>query len=211
MHNNLVEFSLKEYDSEITPKELAYFIRHMPILQKLFICIGRTQHRSFASYSYLEDILSHSIVEFQYFARIDNLKLDNIEINIDEKSAHRFPMKTYCNMIYTVPWRWPLLCQLIPVGDYHQSYIDKIKLIYVIPSENQNETPISSLDSWYHVTSIETKVKISLEKYRCLRTLKTGDGSVVHSKLPSTLRSLELTGTSFMFLNIHIESFFFIK
>jgi len=212
LHNNLLEFSLKENGSEITPKELAYFIRRMPILQKLFICIGQTQNTLFASYSYLEDLLSDSIVEFQYFARIDNLKLDNIEINIGEKSAHRFPMKTYCNMIYTVPWRWPLLCQPIPVGDYHQSYIDKIKSIYVVPSENQNEISTSPLHSWHHVTSIATKVKtLSLKKFRCLRTFKTGDGSVVHWMLPSTLRSLELTGKLFVFLITHIESFFLLN
>jgi hypothetical protein len=212
LHKNLLEFSLGENGSEITPKQLAYFIRHMPILQKLFIYIGQTQNKSFACYSYIEDILSYSIVEFQYFVRIDNLTSDDIEINVDEKSAHRFPMKKYCNMIYTVPWRWFLLPWEIPLDDYHQSCVDKTKSIFLYPYENENEILINIVKPWDHVTLIGTKVKISsLKNFRCLRTLRTGDGSVVHSRLPSTLRSLDLTGKSLAFLIIHIQSFFFIK
>jgi hypothetical protein len=212
LHNNLLVFSLYEYDSGIMPEELAYFVRHMPILQHLFVAIELTQYKSFAHYSYFEDMLPHSIVEFVFLAHIDPSISDNIETDIDKMNVYRFPMKIYRNTIYTVPLRGFLPSPLVPLEDCHQSMIDKTKSIYVGPSENQNELSAYTLKLWYHVTSIEIKVKLSsLELFRCLRTLKTGDATIVHSTLPSTLRSLELTGRLFKLSFIHINFLLFIK
>jgi hypothetical protein len=208
LHNNLLEFLLIDYKNEITSEELAYFIRHMPSLQKLYVLITQTRHRSFARYSYFENLLSPSIVEFQFFTQIDTTILNNLETDINDKNVHRFPMKMHDNMIYTVPWRWGKLWS-IPIGDYHQSCIDETKSLNSCCNKSANEISVDALKPWCHVTTVKTQFKLpSLEVFRCLRTLKTKDATIIHSILPSTLRSLALTGRTFLFLSIHIKFLF---
>jgi hypothetical protein len=189
LHKNLVEFWFTEQDSGITSEELTYFIRHMPVLNKLFVYINQTQDKSFARYSYFDDLLPNSIVEFQYFARFDS----SIETDIDDNSVHRFTMKIHDNMIYTVAWERFKFLRSIPLVDYHKFCINNMKLIRF--SSSENEISMDALKPWSHVTTVKSEIKLSsLELFRCLRTLKTKDSTVIHSILPSTLRVLELTG-----------------
>ncbi len=195
LHKNLVEFWFTEQDSGITSEELTYFIRHMPILNKLFIYINQAQDRSFARYSYFDDLLPNSIVEFQYFARFDTSITNNIETDIDDNSVHRFAMKIDDNMIYTVAWERFKLLRSIPLVDYHQFCKNAMKSIRFSSTENENEILMDALKPWSHVTTVKSEIKLSsLELFQCLRTLKTKDSTVIHSILPSTLRVLELTG-----------------
>jgi hypothetical protein len=198
LHKNLVKFSLGETGSGITLEELAFFIRHMPALKALFVYIALTEDQLFARHSLVENVLPQSITEFEYFARFRCFILKGKETDIDDSSGHRFPMKIHKDMIYTVPWRWFKHQGSFPTEDYHQSCIDKTKRILVSCLEEQEKVLLDTLKPWHHATTVESSNKLpSLNLFRGLRTLKTIDATVIHSKLPSTLRVLELIGMLF--------------
>lgn len=194
LHNNLLKFLLIDHGSETTPEDLAYFVRHMPILQKLFVFIYRTQHEPFARLSYFEEMLPQTLVKFQFSTRFTSI----ISNHIDDKIIHRFPMKIHNNIIYTVPWEWCKLPWTIPLGDYHQTSINRTKRLYFCHDQCQNEISADALKFFNHVTRVKSIFKLpSLDLFSCLRELITEDADVVHSILPPTLRSLELTGKLF--------------
>lgn len=197
-YRNLSEFVLVESGYGTTPEDLAYFVRHMPVLQRLFVYINLTQHESFARYSYFEDMLPQSIITFQFSACLNTTMSNDIETGVDDKFVPRFPMKIYNSIIYTVPWRWFRLLESIPTTDYHQSCITRTKVLRFLSSQCENQTSVDALMPWKHATTIESIFKLpSLNLFRHLRILKTSDAEVVHSILPPTLRYLELTGRLF--------------
>jgi hypothetical protein len=201
LHNNLVDFALIDFTHKTTPEDLAYFIRHMPILRQLFVFIRETQHELFAHSSYFEDMLPQSIVKFQFSTRLTSI----ISNNIDNKIGHRFPMKMHNNVIYTIPCGEYKLPWSIPLADYAQSSINETKFLYFYYDHDQNDISVDALKPWSHATRVWSMVKLpSLDLFRRLRTLQIKDADVVHSILPSTLRSLELIGRllSFSFTNI---------
>jgi hypothetical protein len=194
LHKHLLEFSLREYDSGITSEELPHILRHMPVLQKFSLYLDQTPYTVFARSSYFDGILPHSIIEFRYLARFRTSMSNTMEADLDTKNNSRFPMEMHDNMIYTLPWQW--LERIPSDGDNHRLYTNKKKSLYL--SSNRKEISMEELKSWYHVTKIESNLKLpSLELFCCLRSLKTTDPTVVYSALPSTLRLLELTSRLF--------------
>jgi len=202
LHHDLVKFTLIELTSALTLNELASILHAMPTLQKLYIGIRQSHDISFARRSVVEAILPSSLVELHYHASFAvPLPLD-ITNDITNDEPARFPMKIFNRSVYTIPWKWLFLDISVPACDYQPDIQRTIKTIWIWEGTIVDEEFMDLLKPWHRVRTVKSEVKLpSLEIFQRLHTLTTSDSSIVHMVMPSTLRSLKLTG-----MNLHQQT-----
>ena len=188
-----MSFTLIEQGHELTLNELASVLGAMPTLRQLSASICRSRDLSFARRSVVEAILPSSLIELRYSASFAMPLPAHITNDTASDQSARFPMKIIDGCIYTVPLKWHFLRISVPASYYEPDIQRAINSIWIWADTNVNEDFIKLLEPWYHVHTIESRVKLpSLQSFRRLRKLTTSDSDVRYSTLPSTLRSLKL-------------------
>ena len=190
-----MKLTLIERSGSLTLNELASVLRAMPVLEELYLMVNGSSDTSFARPACLEVILPLSLVEL-HCSVIFVVPLSAAlrrEITSDESASFR--LKIINQTVYTVPWKWSFLDLSIPLCDYEPKLQRSNKNVWVWQDNRTNNQLMAALQPWRRVRTVESRVQIpSVSIFSRLRELVTWNNAILHTALPSTLRSLELIG-----------------